>query len=180
MTTVKKTTPKKKTARLKASSSPQPASLPSDLDNIIKAKTEELLAKIGFQSDVTVASQEDGRYEVKLQSDQPNLLIGYHGQTLSALQLILGLAIQKETSLWVPITVDVGSYREHREEQLRRLAINIAQRVRFSGQPQSISRLSAAERRIVHLALAEDEMIETISEGEGPDRHLVIRPKTSS
>lgn len=151
-----------------------------DLNSVIKKKTDELLEKVGFPCPVTITAAEGGRYLIKLESEDPNLLIGYHGQTLSALQLILSLGIQKDTSLWVPITLDVGDYRERREEQLRRLALSVAQRVRFSGQPQTLSRLTAAERRIVHLTLSEDEMVETISEGEGQDRHLVIRPKVKS
>lgn len=152
----------------------------SDISGVIKNKTEELLDKLGFQCPVTVSLEEDNRYLVKLQSEEPNLLIGYHGQTLSALQLIISLAVQKTSSVWTPIILDIGDYRQRREEQLRRLALSVAQRVRFSGQPQTLSRLSAAERRIIHLTLAEDEMVETLSEGEGQDRHLVIRSKAKS
>lgn len=153
---------------------------PVDLTATIRNKSEELLARLGFDCQIEISLTEDNRYLVKIQTNEPNLLIGYHGQTLSALQLIINLAVQKETSVWTPIVLDIGDYRERREEQLRQLALNIAQRVRFSGQPQSLTRLSAAERRIIHLALADDEMVETLSEGEGSDRHLVIRPKTNN
>lgn len=146
-------------------------------EDIIKAQAEELLTKVGFTAAVTVTPREEGGFSVQIDSDEPNLLIGFHGQTLSSLQLILGLSVQKEIGQWTPVILNVGDYRERREEQLRHLAQSVAQRVRFSGQPQIITRLNAAERRIVHLTLAEDEMVETVSEGEGNARQLVVRPK---
>jgi spoIIIJ-associated protein len=151
-----------------------------NIEGLIKSQTEELLDKLGFKASVTISPLDNGGYSVQLESEDASLLIGYHGQTISALQLILGLAIQKKSESWVPIVVNVGDYRERREEQLRHLAQTVAQRVRFSGLPQTLTQLSAAERRIVHLTLAGDDMVETISEGEGQDRHLIIRPKQTS
>lgn len=144
---------------------------------LIKDKSEELLAKLGYISEATVVPRDDGGFDVQISSEDPNLLIGYHGQTLSALQVMIGLSAQKSSGNWVRLSLNVGDYRERREEQLRKLALTVAQRVRFSGQPQVITKLSPAERRIVHLTLANDEMVETVSEGEGLDRHLIIRPK---
>lgn len=172
---VKKT--KKTPSKVK---SPKITKKPADASVVVKTKAEEILKRLGFKGTVIVTAREQGGYAVQLDSDQASLLIGYHGQTLSSFQLILSLAVQKETGSWMPIILNVGDYREHREEQLRRLALNVAQRVRFSGQPQTISHLNSAERRIVHLTLSEDEMVETVSEGEGSARQLIVRPKLLS
>lgn len=175
----KKAAPKKATKKVtKATKITKGASKKdSSQEALVQRLAEELLEKVGFVASVAVSPRTEGGYSVQIESEEPSLLIGFHGQTLSALQLILGFAVQKETEQWAPIILNVGDYRERREDQLRHLAQSVAQRVRFSGQPQIITRLNAAERRIVHLTLAEDEMVETVSEGEGLDRQLVVRPK---
>jgi len=78
---------------------------------------------------------------------------------------------------WTRILVNVGDYRERRKEVLERMALAVAQRAKFSGQPQALPPMSAFERRIIHLALTGDSELETASEGEGKDRHVVIKPK---
>ncbi len=165
------TSPKKEKTEKKKTLKSSPS------EEVIGKLAEELLGQVGFTATVSVLPREEGGYSVQIESEEASLLIGFHGQTLAALQLILGLAVQKELGQWTPVYLNVGDYRERREDQLRHLAQSVAQRVRFSGQPQIINRLSASERRIVHLTLAEDEMVETISEGEGAQRHLVVRPK---
>lgn len=164
----------KKSTAVKIKTRPKKA---PNLATLVKSNTEEILKKLGFQTSAKVSPLENGGFSVQIECAEPNFLIGYHGQTLSALQLITSLSVQKETGTWTPIVLNVGDYRERREEQLRHLALSIAQRVRFSGQLQTIGRLTAAERRIVHLTLAGDEMVESFSEGEGSDRHLVVRLK---
>ena len=78
---------------------------------------------------------------------------------------------------WQRIVVDVGDWREKREEQLRRMALSAAQRVKFSKESVAMSYLNSAERRIIHIALAENPDVETRSEGEKRERRLVIEPK---
>jgi predicted RNA-binding protein Jag len=147
-------------------------------ETVVKTKTEELLHQIGFDEvTVEVRPTETGGYLVQLGTAEPSLIIGYHGQTLSAFQFFLGLLVQKTLGEWKPVVVNVGDYRERREEQLRHLAQTVAQRVRFSGRPQVLTNLTPAERRIIHITLATDELVESISEGEGQDRHLIIRPR---
>ena len=68
-------------------------------------------------------------------------------------------------------------YRERRKESLERMALSAAQRIKFSGESQSLPAMSSAERRIVHLALVDDQEVETESEGEGMSRRVVVKPK---
>ncbi|MCX6724573.1 MAG: hypothetical protein NTV20_00525, partial [Candidatus Shapirobacteria bacterium] len=94
-----------------------------------------------------------------------------------AFQLLLALMGFRKLNEWTRVLVNVGDYREKREESLTNMAKSLAQKVKFSGTSQSLPPMSSAERRIIHLALAEETEMETISEGEGRDRHVVIKPK---
>jgi spoIIIJ-associated protein len=73
------------------------------------------------------------------------------------------------------VLVEVNDYRQKRKENLERLAVSMAQKVKFSGRPQILSPMSSFERRIIHLALAEDAQVETVSEGEGKQRRVVVK-----
>jgi len=105
-------------------------------------------------------------------------LIGFHGETLSAVERILSFMIHRVLGRWHKVVVNVGDYRQKREEQIKRLALNLAMKAKFSKETQSIPNLSASERRIVHLVLADHPDVYTESEGEGKERYLTIKLKT--
>ena len=104
-------------------------------------------------------------------------LIGRRGENLRALQFVLGLMLNKQLRRHVRVTVDVDGYRARREELLRGMAQRFAHRVRATGQPMQLEAMPPNERRIVHLALAEDPDVSTESTGEGDARRVVIRPR---
>lgn len=145
-----------------------------DQQATIKKITQELLAQLGLSIDFSLEEQ-DSQFYLNFRSDNPGLLIGYHGQTLSALQLILALMVYRQLGEWAKIVVDVGDYRQRRQESLERLAVSVAQKVKITGQTQALTPMNPNERRIVHLALANDPEIETASEGEGKERRIIIR-----
>jgi len=147
----------------------------------IKKLTEELFEHLLLKGKVVVTEdKESAVFNIQIETEESGFLIGYHGETLEAFQMILSLIVYKKLDEWLRLVVNVGDYRQKREEQLRKLALNVAQKVKFSKQAQAITNLSAGERRIVHLALAGDEQVMTESEGEGRDRKLVIKLKTSN
>ncbi len=147
--------------------------------DLIKELTESLLHQLLIEAKVEVVeNKEDEVFKVSIETEDSGFLIGYHGETIQALQLILSLMVYQKLGSWEKLLVDVGNYREQREEQLKKLAFNIAQKVKFSGEQQSIPNLSAPERRLIHLALADHPDVTTISEGEGADRRLIVRPKS--
>lgn len=122
----------------------------------------------------------DGENEavrVQLETADPGVLIGYHGRNLSSLQLILGVMVSQKIGQRVRVIVNVGDYREKREEVLQKMALSAAQKVHFSGEPVALDSLTAQERRIIHLVLSENSEVETSSEGEGRERRLVIKPR---
>jgi spoIIIJ-associated protein len=104
------------------------------------------------------------------------LLIGRRGETLRSLQFLLNLLVSRRVQKWPQIVVDVGNYRQRRQESLEGLARRMAERVRQTGRPIMLEPMAAYERRIVHLALREDKTIYTESSGEGETRKIVIYP----
>jgi len=139
-----------------------------------------LLADLSVEASVkteAITADEQEEIRVQLESPEAAALIGFHGETLQALQLIFSFIVHRDLERWVRVVVNVGDYRQKREEQLSRLAQNLAMKAKFSGEQQIIPNLSAAERRIVHLALADRPDVFTQSEGEGRQRQLIIKPK---
>lgn len=104
------------------------------------------------------------------------LLIGRRGETLRSLQFLLNLLVSRRVQRWPQVVVDVGNYRQRRQESLEGLARRMAERVRQSGRPIMLEPMAAYERRIVHLALRGDQSIYTESSGEGENRKIVIYP----
>jgi len=96
---------------------------------------------------------------------------------LAAFQLILSLVINKKLETWTRILVNVNDYRQKREESLKMVALNAAQKVKFSNEAAVLTNLSPSERRIIHLTLADHPDVESLSEGQGQERRLVIKPR---
>jgi spoIIIJ-associated protein len=108
------------------------------------------------------------------------LLIGRRGETLRSLQFMVNLLVSRKVQKWPQVVVDVGNYRQRRQESLEGLARRMAERVRQSGRPLTLEPMGAYERRIVHLALRSDPTVYTESAGEGENRKVVIYPAKNS
>lgn len=142
--------------------------------------TREFLSHIGFSDDVSVSTTHDPAadlYQVNLQTTNPSLLIGYHGDTLSSLQLLLGLHLHQQTDQWLNLSVNVNDYRERRQQSLQAMADTVVDQVLTTGQPHSLPPLPSNERRLIHLYLSEHPQVATSSLGEGRSRSVVISPK---
>lgn len=146
----------------------------------IKKTTEDLLTKLQTEATVEVVEEEaegETNYKVSIQTPETGLLIGYHGETLNSLQLLLGVIIYKKIKKWVHIIVDIGNYRKMREESIKEMVNRIVGEVETTRQPVTLPYLSPLERRIVHMMLADHKTVVSESEGEGKDRLLTIRPR---
>lgn len=149
------------------------------VEEAIKKIAQRLLQLLEIDKPkISLEKDEDGVFHLSVETEDSGVLIGFHGENLYALQLILALVVYKKLGRWQRIVVDVGEWRQKREEQLKRMALSAAQRVKFSGESVAMPYLNAAERRIVHLALAENPEIETRSEGKGGERKLIVGPKS--
>jgi spoIIIJ-associated protein len=105
------------------------------------------------------------------------LLIGRHGQTLDALQELMRSAVQRQTETRCRVMVDIEDYRKRRRSQLSDRARAAAAKVKRTGRPERFEPMSAYERKIVHDVANEVGGVETLSEGEDPERRVVIRKK---
>jgi spoIIIJ-associated protein len=132
--------------------------------------------------DVSAAVSRDEPEGVTIAFDGPDarMLIGRSGQCLDALQYIASLIVNRRGTARIHITFDADGYRVRRENTLIRLASELAQQVIATGQEAVLDPMSALERRIVHNALAGEPGVRTYSEGEEPERYLVIAPATSA
>lgn len=140
---------------------------------------EDVLSKLEIVSTVSVATDETGAFRINIETQETGLLIGHHGKTLESLQIILGIFISKKLDKWVKAYVNVGDYREKREEALMHIAQRAAERALSLGRAVELMRLTPAERRIIHLTLSGDERIATESVGDGDDRVLFVKPKSA-
>lgn len=102
------------------------------------------------------------------------VLIGRHGRTLDALQMVLSSLMSSRTKFHYPIVVDVESYKSRRKSKLQSVAHSAAERAVRQGSNVMLSPMNAYERRIVHLALVDDARVATFSEGEEPNRRVVV------
>jgi spoIIIJ-associated protein len=87
------------------------------------------------------------------------------------------MALRQASGEWHRITLNIGDWKEKQEEQLSELAQQTVSRAISTGEPQMLYNLSASQRRTIHMLLAKDDKVQTESEGEGIDRHLIIRPR---
>lgn len=102
------------------------------------------------------------------------VLIGRHGRTLDALQMVLTSLLSSRIKFYYPVVVDIESYKSRRRLKLEEIARSSAARAKQRGGKVSLAPMNAYERRLIHLALVDDDEVVTHSEGEEPDRHVVI------
>jgi len=151
-----------------------------DKIKIIRGAVEELLGKLGLTAEVSVSEGEEESFQVDINGEDLGALIGYHGETLSSLQLFLNLLVHRKIGEWRRVLVDIGGYRKEREQKLFDLARRTADKVRFLQTPVKLTPMPAFERRLVHLALSEEAEVKTESEGEGWERRVVVKPTRKS
>ena len=140
---------------------------------------EELMRHLGFDVRIEVESGDTSRLNVVGNEDGHEALgalIGRKGERLSALQHLVNLMLSRRMGEWTRVLVDVEDYRKRRRAQLVSRARQAASRVEKSGRPERMDPMTAFERKIVHDAVANISGVQTGSEGEEPDRRVVISP----
>ena len=128
------------------------------------------------ESKVT-ASTESDRLTLSIEGGNSGILIGRKGQTLDAMQFLTDKIINRKSEARVRVKVDIEGYMETRKSNLKHLAFKMADKAKKTGRPATINQMSAQDRRIVHLALKDDNQVRTQSMGDGYYRRLVIFPK---
>jgi spoIIIJ-associated protein len=147
-------------------------------NKIIQEELTEILSLLQIKADIEVIEQKN-ILVTKISPKKPDdikILVGWHGQTLSSLQGLLRIILSKKLKdNYQPFMLDVGDYRQKREELLRNIAQGAAEKVKRGGHSIVLDPMNASERRIVHLALVDFTGITTESVGEGKNRRVVIR-----
>ncbi len=129
-------------------------------------------------TDATISIEERSkRIFFNVKGGNSGILIGKRGQTLEAIQYILGKIVNKSRQERIRIQVDVEGYLEKRRISLEGLATRLAEKVKRTGKPATIGQMNSHDRRIVHIALKNDSLVRTQSMGEGVLRKLVIFPR---
>ena len=152
-----------------------------DLQQVVAQRAIEFVAEttrlMGLTTDVVVTEVIPGEVTLEIRGEGLGLLIGRHGATLDAIQMLASVVANTGLDSGCRIIVDAEHYRERRREMLRKMALAQAEKAKESQQEVVIPDLKAFERRIIHLALKDDPDVETYSEGEGDDRCIVISPR---
>jgi spoIIIJ-associated protein len=158
-----------KPAKVRISLKEDPSSTP---EGILKT----LLAEMGIEADVNTEVS-DGNIYLNINTPNAGLLIGRRGRTLDAIQHLLNCIVNRSSLVKRRVIVDAEQYRERREEILTNLAHKLASKVKITRQEIVVEPMNPQDRRIIHLALQDDEEVTTFSRGEGSFRSVVITTK---
>ena len=134
----------------------------------------ELTHLMGVEVSIEVGTDAEGNVFANMTGDTLGILIGRRGETLDALQYLTSLKVNRGQEGYTRVTLDTENYRAKREEALTRLANRMANRAIKTGRKVSLEPMNPYERRILHSALQANDQVDTHSEGEEPNRHVVI------
>lgn len=141
-----------------------------------KKYLEDILSFFGLNTDIYATSEDGEVIELQVPSTQLNgFLIGQHGDTVRALQYMVSSALKNNGYEVTRVNVDVAEYKKQRADRLAEKAAEWIKQVQDSGEPMHVAPMNAADRRVVH-KVAADAGLETASEGEARERHVVLRP----
>ena len=181
----------KKESKPRAPKAPKAPKEPKEVKEIVPAEQadrataagcaqeflQEVTKLMGVNVSVAVKNDEEGNVRVNMEGDTLGILIGRRGETLDALQYLTSLQVNKGQDDYTRVTLDTEGYRAKREEALVRLANRMANRAQKTGRKVSLEPMNPYERRILHSALQDHPAVTTHSEGEEPNRHVVITLK---
>jgi spoIIIJ-associated protein len=143
----------------------------------MEKQIEEFFNTLGINTNFDLSETEE-EIGLVLDTEDSGMIIGYHGETLEALQLILALMLAKKNGgVFKRVSIEVGDYKKNREEWLKKLAQDSKEKAISQQREVVLSELKAWERRVIHMLLSDDKEVVSESSGEGRDRVLVIRPR---
>lgn len=151
--------------------------LRESLGDKLKSFLRDIMGAMGVKGEIAVREREE-YVEVEIATqDDGALLIGKGGSTLIAVQTLLTAIINKGREKPIKLRLDINGYMRRREEKLRELALRAAREVKLTRKPKVLESLRSGERKIIHNTLKDDPYVYTYSEGEEPNRKLIIAPK---
>ena len=138
---------------------------------------QEITRLMGVEVSIEMGTDAEGNVYGSMMGDTLGILIGRRGETLDALQYLTSLKVNRGREGYTRVTLDTENYRARREDTLIRLANRMANRATRTGRRVSLEPMNPYERRIIHFALQQNESVTTHSEGDEPNRHVVITVK---
>ena len=148
----------------------------TDINNSIKEFLKEIIENMGLEVSFEITTK-DERTTIKMYSNNNPIIIGKNGHTLKALETLAKQKIQNDIGIFYKINLDVSNYKEKIQKSIERLAKNTAREVAKTKIPVALDNMTSYERRIVHNVLTDFKGVKTESEGEEPNRHVVIKPE---
>ncbi len=142
----------------------------------IEKITKEFFTKMGFEVEVEIKSFEEKTLPINLKMEDPKILIGEGGKTLSEIQHLLKVILIKKLKSPFFINLDINDYKKKKYQYLRELARSVADEVALTKKEKILSPMLPSERRIIHLELAERQDVTSESIDQEPERKIVIRP----
>lgn len=146
-------------------------------EKLTKEFTQDLIKKIGLKAKIE-AKENDNLIEVSIEGENLGALIGYHGETLESLQLLLSLMLNRtlKEEDWKRVIVDIGSWRQERQEALKDMIEKAIEEIEQTGNSRvSLPPMSASQRREVHIIVADSfSSYQTESEGQDPYRKVFL------
>ncbi len=147
-----------------------------ELQDIVEDMLAGMLDRMGFIAEIELVDEDPLAFNV-VGDDDFSKLIGRHGSTLRSFGYLINLMAGRQLGQPCRVLIDVNSYRARRADHLQELAETLADEVSETQEPVTLESMPANERRLIHVALADDENVRTYSIGEGDERRVVISPK---
>lgn len=141
------------------------------------ATIHDITTRLGIEATVEEYEGDEGEIILDIVGDDLGILIGRHGRTLDALQILVSAITNRRLDVRYPLVVDVSGYRHRRRLKLEDIARRAADRASRQHRPVALRPMTSFERRVIHMVLREDRRVTTESEGEDPRRMVVVRPR---
>lgn len=148
-----------------------------DITEFVKEYLTNLITNMGLEVNIEVKTKENSKV-ITLYSNNNNILIGKSGRTLDSLNVIIKQVIRNEFGVNLNFLIDVGEYKLNQQKNIERLAKKIAREVATTKVEVKLDSMNSYERRLVHNILNDHSKVYTESEGEEPNRYVVIKPRT--
>lgn len=150
-------------------------SLKDEVAEYVKLYLKEITNLMGLNVEFEIQKREN-YIKVNMISDNNSILIGKNGRTMSSLQTLLRNSLQNKLGTKINVILDANDYKEKQQKNIERLAVKLAREVRKTKVEVKMDSMNSYERRLVHNALTNFKGVTTISEGEEPNRYVIIKP----
>lgn len=148
-----------------------------DRKELLHQTITDILGFIGANHELTIEPQEENVIKAVIRGENLNYLIGFRGQSLDALQTLLGQILHNKTGEWVSVVVDINDYKDKRTDKLHEIAKSFIDKVRFFQSEYELPPMKPWERKKIHELVGEYDDVISESTGDGLNRRIIIKPK---